>query len=62
MFDSIWPNHDILRFFPFSVIENYQYRDEAAKGKFSSPDIKDFKRLNKAVLREKATNAAVSTK
>mmetsp|Transcript_30468 Transcript_30468/g.37513 ORF Transcript_30468/g.37513 Transcript_30468/m.37513 type:complete len:240 (+) Transcript_30468:15-734(+) len=40
------------------VIENYQYRDEAAKGKFSNPDIKDFKRLNKAVLREKATNAA----
>ena len=42
------------------VIEKYQFRDEKEKGRFVSPDIKDFKRLNKAVLGQKATNAAVS--
>ena len=42
------------------MIDNYQYRDEKEKGRFQQPDIKDFRRLNKAVLGQKATNAAVS--
>ena len=42
------------------VIDNYQYRDEREKGRFQQPDVKDFRRLNKAVLGQKATNAAVS--
>ena len=43
-----------------TVIDNYQYRDEKEKGRFQQPDVKDFRRLNKAVLGQKATNAAVS--
>ena len=42
-----------------TVIEKYHYRDEPKK-KYTSPEPKDFKRLNKAVLGQKATNAAVS--
>jgi len=42
------------------VIEKYQFRDEKEKGRFVSPDVKDFKRLNKAVLGQKATNAAAN--
>jgi len=38
----------------------YQYRGED-NGKTKLNDIKDFKRLNKVVLKEGATNAAVST-
>ena len=45
-----------------AVIENYQYRDEREPNRFKKPDVQDFKRLNKLVLREKATNAMVSDK
>ncbi len=38
----------------------YQYRDDNAKGGFKPVDAKDFKRLNKKVLQEGATNSAVS--
>ena len=43
------------------VIERYQQNvDEIPKGRRAAPEIKDFKRLNKVVLKEGATNAAVS--
>ena len=38
----------------------YQYRNENEKGGFKPVDTKDFRRLNKKVLKEGATNAAVS--
>ena len=41
------------------MIEKYQYRVDDPKS-FKHPDVKDFKRLNKVVLKEGATNAAVS--
>ena len=47
--------------FCLAVIERYQYRVENEKGARIAPDIKDFKRLNKVVLKEGATNAAVSS-
>ena len=44
-----------------TVIEKYQYRaPEDLRSKNKVPDIKDFRRLNKVVLKEGATNAAVS--
>ena len=49
-----------LTLFVSAVIDKYQYRAEGEKGRFKHPDIKDFKRLNKVVLKEGATNAAVS--
>ena len=33
---------------------------EIPKGRMKKPDVKDFKRLNKVVLKEGATNASVS--
>ena len=39
----------------------YQYRKENEAGGFRKVETKDFKRLNKKVLQEGATNAAVST-
>ena len=57
------PNSDsmILTFFYFSVIDNYQYRvDDPKAEKARNPDIKDFKKLNKVVLAEGATNSMVS--
>ena len=42
------------------MIDRYEYRAEGEKGGFKNPEIKDFKRLNKVVLKEGATNAAVS--
>lgn len=51
----------ILTFFYFSVIDNYQYRvDDPKAEKARNPDIKDFKKLNKVVLAEGATNSMVS--
>ena len=47
-----------MLFYP--VMENYQYRAPSEKGAFKQPEIKDFRRLNKVVLKEGATNAAVS--
>ena len=46
--------------FTVIVMWKYQYRDETAIGGYNKVDQKDFKRLNKQVLREGATNAAVS--
>jgi len=43
-----------------AVMDNYQYRVEDEKGRFKKPEVKDFRRLNKVVLKEGATNAAVS--
>ena len=42
-----------------AVIDNYQYRVDDPKMKARNPDIKDFKRLNKVVLAEGATNSMV---
>ena len=53
---TLW-GHPVLF---IAVIERYQYRVENEKGARIAPDIKDFKRLNKVVLKEGATNAAVS--
>ena len=39
----------------------YEYRKQNEAGGFRKVDTKDFKRLNKKVLQEGATNAAVST-
>ena len=41
-------------------MDRYEYRGTDMKGQFKAPDIKDFKKLNKVVLAEGATNAAVS--
>ena len=42
------------------MIEKYQFTVEGEKGRYKHPEIKDFKKLNKVVLAEGATNAAVS--
>jgi len=42
------------------VIDKFQYRDETEKGRFKHPQVNDFTRLNKAVLKEGATNAAAN--
>ena len=42
-------------------MDNYQYRAEDEKGRYKQPEVKDFRRLNKVVLKEGATNAAVSS-
>lgn len=39
----------------------YQYRVEDPKAAFKHPDVKDFKRLNKVVIKEGGTNAGVSS-
>lgn len=43
-----------------AVMDNYQYRVDDEKGRYKHPEVKDFRRLNKVVLKEGATNAAVS--
>ena len=43
-----------------TVMDRYEYRAADPKGQFKAPEIKDFRRLNKVVLKEGATNAAVS--
>ena len=49
-------------FFCHVVIERYELNvAEIPKGRMKKPDVKDFKRLNKVVLAEGATNASVST-
>lgn len=53
-------NHGCSSCFCLLVIERYQYRLENEKGARIQPDVKDFKKLNKVVLKEGATNAAVS--
>lgn len=40
------------------IVDKYQYRVDNPKGAFQKPDVKDFRRLNKAVLKEGATSAA----
>ena len=42
-----------------SVIDNYQYRVDDPKMRAKNPDIKDFKRLNKVVIKEGGTNSMV---
>lgn len=55
------PHFPCLRYFYFmTVIDNYQYSVDDPKMRARNPDIKDFKKLNKVVLAEGATNAMVS--
>lgn len=41
-------------------MDKFQYRDETEKGRYQHPKINDFTRLNKAVLKQGATNAAAN--
>ena len=43
-----------------AVIGKFQYRVDDPKMAFKHPDSKDFKKLNKVVLKEGATNAAAN--
>ena len=45
-----------------AVIDDYQYRVDDPKMKARNPDIKDFKKLNKVVLAEGATNSMVRSR